>query len=95
MAKVRYSTLASTDLLDNAEYIAHDKPAAAYKWVETIEHIGETLAENPEVGQARISRNHGPCRSFTSGNYVIIFRGFDDGVQIIRIVRGERDLDNV
>ena len=95
MAKVKYSTFASADIYENAEYIARDKPDAAYKWVETIESICETLAANPEMGQARKSRNHGACRSFTTGNYVIFFRGIDDGVEIIRIVRGERDLDNV
>ncbi len=95
MAKVKYSALASADLWENAEYIGQDKPDAAYKWVETIENVCKTLASNPEVEQARKSRNHGPCRSFVSGNYVIFFRGISDGVEIIRIVRGERDLDAV
>ena len=95
MGEIRYSQLASTDLYENAEYIARDKPEAAYRWIETIEHVCETLATNPEMGQARKSKNHGSCRSFTSGNYVIFFRGNGDGVEIIRIVRGERDLDNI
>ena len=95
MGRIRYSKLASTDLCENAEYIERDKPEAAYRWIETIEGVCETLAANPEMGQARESKNHGACRSFTSGSYVIFFRGIGDGVQIIRIVRGERDLDNV
>ena len=36
MAKVHYSSLAAKDLCDNAEYIARDKPDAAYRWVEAI-----------------------------------------------------------
>ncbi len=88
MSQVRYSELASTDLYKNAEFIARDKPEAAYRWIET-------LASNPEMGQVRKSKNHGNCRSFTSGSYVIFFRGFKDGVEVIRIVRGSRDLDNV
>jgi toxin ParE1/3/4 len=95
MAKVRYSKLASTDLYENSEFIARDKPEAAYRWVEKIESACQTLATNPEMGQSRISKNHGPCRSFSCGNYVIFFRGLVDGVEIIHIVRGERDLDNV
>ena len=95
MGKVRYSELASRDLYENAEYIARDKPEAAYRWIDTIEGVCEMLAQNPEMGQSRKSTNHGVCRSFTSRTYVIFFRGFDDGVEIIRIVRGERDLDNV
>lgn len=95
MAKVRYSKLAASDLYENSEFIARDKPEAAYRWVETVEGVCQTLAANPGMGQSRNSKNHGPCRSFTSGNYVIFFRANDDGVEIIRIVRGERDLDNV
>ena len=95
MGNVRYSELASIDLYENAEYIARDKPEAAYHWIDTIEGVCETLASNPGIGQSRKSKNHGPCRSFTSGNYVIFFRRVDAGVEIIRIVRGECDLDNV
>ena len=95
MAKVRYSTFASSDLYENAEFIARDKPEAAYRWVETIEAACQSLAMNPEIGQRRTSKNHGQCRSFSCGSYVIFFRGLDDGVEVIRIVRGERDLDNV
>ncbi len=95
MGKIRYSNLASSDLYKNAEYIARDKPDAAFRWVETIEGVCATLANNPEMGQVRKPKNHGKCRSFTSGSYVIFFRGIDGGVEIIRIVRGERDLDNV
>ena len=87
MAKVKYSAL--------AEYIAHDRPDAAYRWIETIERVCGMLAENPDLGQTRNSPNHGACRSFVSGNYVIFFRSASDGVEIIRIVRGERDLDAV
>ncbi|TWT81729.1 Plasmid stabilization system protein [Planctomycetes bacterium CA13] len=95
MGKVRYSKLASSDLYENSEFIARDKPEAAYRWVEKIEAACQTLAVNPETGQRRISKNHGACRSFSCGNYVIFFRGLGDEVEIIRIVRGERDLDNI
>jgi len=35
------------------------------------------------------------CRLFSSGRYVIFFRNIDDGIQVLRIVRGERDLENL
>ena len=95
MAKVRYSKLASSDLYESSEFIAQDKPEAAYGWLEKIETACQTLAQNPEIGQHRTSKNHEPCRSFSCGSYVIFFRGLGDGVEIIRIVRCERDLDNV
>ena len=95
MAKVRYSQLASSDLFEYSEFIARDKPIAAYEWVQKIEGVCATLAAIPEIGETRKSKNHGPCRSFTSGKYVIFFRPIKSGVEIIRIVRGGVDLDNV
>ena len=93
MAKLHYSALATEDLYENAEYISRDKPDAAYRWVENIEATCEMLANNPELGQKRTTRSHGRCRSFVSGNYVIFFRGVSDGTEIVRIVRGERDIE--
>ena len=75
--------------------IANDKPNAAYRWIDSIESVCGMLTANPEMGQVRNSRNHGPCRRFVSGNYVIFFRAASDGVEIIRFVRAERDLDNI
>jgi len=95
MASVHYSTLAAADLYENAEYISRDKPDAAYRWIEKIESTCEILAQYPEMGQERTTRSHGRCRSFVSGNYVIFFRGASDGVEVVRIVRAERDLDRL
>ncbi len=95
MAEVHYSSFAAKDLCDNAEYIARDKPDAAYRWVEAIKETCGLLASNPELGERRSIRNLGYCRSFTCGKYVIFFRGASDGVEIIRIVRGKRDIEQL
>ena len=95
MAKVHYSNHAARDLIDNGEYIARNSPIAAFDWVQQIEHACDMLANNPEVGEARSTKAHGPCRSFVSGNYVIFVRGVSDGIDVIRIARGERDIDRL
>jgi toxin ParE1/3/4 len=95
MAKVHYSSLAARDLWENAEYIARDKPDAAYHWVEAVEDTCARLALYPEMGERREIRNLGRCRSFTCGKYVVFFRGVSDGVEIIRIVRGDRDIEQL
>ena len=95
MATVDYSLLAATDVIENAEFIARDKPSAAYKWIEQIEQTCHLLALNPEMGEQRETRGYGRCRSFTCGNYVIFFRGSHSGVEIIRVLRAERDLDQL
>ena len=95
MAEVHYSSLAAKDLAENAEYIAKDKPDAAYRWIDTIESVCALLAANPELGELREVRGYGHCRSFASGNYVIFYRAAPDGVDIVRILRAERDIDNI
>ncbi len=95
MATVKYSTLASRDLYEHVEYIAKDKPAAAYRWLDSIESACELLASNPGLGELRQSRGHGPCQTFVVGNYVIFFRKADAGIEIIRVLRGGRDLDQI
>jgi toxin ParE1/3/4 len=95
MPNVHYSPLAAEDLYENAEYIARDRPDAAYRWVEKIESTCGLLAEYPDVGEQRQTRGYGLCRSFTCGNYVIFFRAVSDGVEIVRIVRAERDIDRM
>ena len=50
MAKVRYSKLAAKDLFEYSEFIARDKPVAAYEWVERIEAVCATLAGKPRNG---------------------------------------------
>ena len=95
MAKVHYSSFAAKDLCDNAEYIARDKPDAAYRWVEAIEETCERLSLNSEMGERRNIRNLGLCRSFTCGKYVIFFRGVADGIEIIRVVRGDRNVEQL
>ncbi len=93
MTKVHYSSLASRDLIENAEFIARDKPMAALDWIDQITRACDLLADNPEVGEARATKGHDPCRSFVAGNYVIFFRPVTDGIEVIRVVRGERDID--
>jgi toxin ParE1/3/4 len=95
MPQVHYSPSAAQDLVELSEFIARDKPVAAYDWVDQIESTCQVLAKNPNIGQARQSHGFGACRSFTLGNYVIFFRGVEDGIEVIRIVRGERDLDRI
>lgn len=95
MAPVKYSELASTDLYEHVEYIAQDKPSAAYRWLESIESTCELLASNPELGEQRQSRGHGRCRTFVVGNYVIFFRRAEAGIEVVRVLRGGRDLDQV
>lgn len=51
----------------------------------------QTLADWPGLGPLRPELREG-LRSLPFGNYVILYRASDDGVQIVRVVDGHRDL---
>ena len=95
MANVHYAPEADDDLVGIVEYIARDKPDAARNWYHKIRETCETLATQPEMGEPRPGFGVPGCRSFSVGNYVIFFRAMEDGIEISRIIHGNRDMRNI
>ncbi len=95
MAKLVIAPLAEKDLNDILDFIARDKPQAAVRWVDKIRAMCEFLANNSKTGQRRPEFKTGGFRSSLVGNYVIFYREIPDGIEIARVVRGERDIRNL
>jgi toxin ParE1/3/4 len=95
MAKLTFSSLAERDLDEILEYISRDKPGAAIKWVQRIRETCEWLAANPEIGQRRPEFKSGQVRSSLVGRYIVFYRPVSGGIEIPRIVRGERDIKSL
>ncbi|HVC92712.1 MAG TPA: type II toxin-antitoxin system RelE/ParE family toxin [Pirellulales bacterium] len=91
MKSVEVSQRAERDLEEIHDYIAHDKPGAATKLVKTIEKKFETLARFPELG-SRCDYIGTGLRLTSCGTYVIIYSVTPAGVEIARVVQGNRDL---
>jgi toxin ParE1/3/4 len=51
------------------------------------------LANHPHIGRRRDEDLRPGLRSFPAGEYVIIYRVEDDGVLILYVVRGSRDIE--
>jgi toxin ParE1/3/4 len=90
MPRLRYSAEAKEDLKQIAEYIAHDKPIAARKWAAKLREKCRLVARQPGVGDDRPELGDG-IRSSYLGRYVIFFRRTDCLVEIVRIIRGDRE----
>lgn len=95
MANVIYAPEADEDLFGIVEYIARDKPEAARKWLRKIQETCETLATQPETGELRPGFGVPGARSFSVGNYVIFFRAIEDGIEVSRVIHGNRDMRNI
>ena len=53
-----------------------------------------TLAENPRIGRSR-EELAPELRSFPFQDYVIFYRPIDNGVEIVRVLRGSRDIESL
>lgn len=82
---------ARQDLIDIWGHIAADNPQAADAVLDRIDKGCLGLLDHPQLEPARDDIRPG-LRYLIVGNYVILYRIVDDGVEIIRVVHRRRDL---
>jgi toxin ParE1/3/4 len=82
---------ALSDLTEIWDYIADDSEARADSFVATIDAKFQTLAKQPGIGRLRNELTAG-LRSLPVGQYVIFYLSLADGVEIIRVMHGARDI---
>lgn len=80
------------DLIEIWEYIAEDSEAMADAFIETIDQKIQALATSPGVGREREELGEG-VRSFPVGRYVIFYRLYQGGIEIVRVLHGSRDIN--
>jgi toxin ParE1/3/4 len=90
--KIRRSPRARLDLIDIWTYIAQDNTNAADGLLDRFDEVIGRLAERPLMGRKRSELGEA-FRSFPVGNYVIFYLPKDEGVEIIRVLSGYRDID--
>ncbi len=95
MARVIYAPAADDDLADIVAHIAQDKPDAAMRWLKKLRKTCDTFATQPKMGEQRPGFGVKGCRCFSVGNYVVFFRPSEDGIEVARIIHGNRDLRNI
>jgi toxin ParE1/3/4 len=83
---------ALTDLDDIFDYIAEDSVDRAIAFVRKLYGQMETIAASPSMGRRRDALLPG-LRSFPHGNYLIFYLPLDDGVDVVRVLNGARDLE--
>ncbi len=90
MPRLRFSAESKDDLKQIARHIAQDKPIAARQWVAKIKEKCHVAAKHPEIGDQRPELGE-DIRSTYVGSYVIFFRSKEGFVDIVRVIRGDRD----
>ena len=91
MAQYSHLLQAQKDLLEIWQYIAQDNPDAADKILDRIDKKCRALADYPYMGREREDIHLG-LYSFPVNNYVIFYRPAGDGIEIVRVLHGARDV---
>lgn len=93
MARVLRTQLARQDLAEIGRYIAEKSQSreTALRFLDNVSTRCELYASQPALGE------HCPdlganVRQFAVGNYIVFYEGMADGIQILRVLHGSRDV---
>jgi toxin ParE1/3/4 len=92
--------LAEEDLAEAFLHLGSDSPKAAERLLDAVEHAIALLLSKPRAGRVRTfrsSRARGLRSWVVSGfeNYLIFYRPRRDGIEVVRVVHGARDLPSL
>lgn len=90
----RLTARAQEDLIEIWRYISADDPASADKVIDEIENACLLIAGNPRIGPARDDIRPG-FRYYIVREYLIFYRIRMQGVEVVRVLHGRRDLGGI
>lgn len=97
MPQLRYLAQTKDDLISIKKYIAKESgsQSTAIQYTNKIREQCRKLADLPgKIGHLRPELRE-DLRSFPYGNYVIFFMYNDDYLDIVTIIEGHRDMENM
>ncbi len=91
----RFTSIASRDIESIIDYIADSRDFdVAERFLEKINQRCRNLANFPNMGRSRDGILPS-LRSFPVDGYLIFYRLIEDGIEVVRVVSGYRDLDTL
>jgi toxin ParE1/3/4 len=96
MSAARWTSESKRDIEQIAVYIGIDehRPIAADRLIDRIVETVDFLAQHNTMGTPRDDLGSG-YRIYTVSRYVIVFNPVADGIEVVRIVDGRRDLTSL
>jgi toxin ParE1/3/4 len=91
MARAILSTRARVDVEEIWQFIAAHRVSAADKQIDRFDQAILLLLEHSGAGQKREDLAPG-LRMYPIGNYLILYKPTDFGIEVVRIAHGARDL---
>ncbi|MGA2030454.1 MAG: type II toxin-antitoxin system RelE/ParE family toxin [Verrucomicrobiota bacterium] len=91
MSRVQFTVQAGGDLEEIDEFISLDNPDAVARLLLSIQEKCALLSRQPQMGRSRFELSP-ELRGFPVGNYLIFYRPVTDGIEVIRVLHGARDI---
>jgi len=85
---------AENDLEEIWWFIAQDNPHNADRFLDRIQECCLALADFPKMGVSR-EELITDLRSQPVGNYLIFYFPLEDGIDIVRVLHGSRDIERL
>jgi toxin ParE1/3/4 len=92
--QVEYSKRALSDLESIWAYIAVDSETQANRLMIGFAKKFRSLLNSPRLGKMRNDLIVG-LRSFPNGKYLIFYQETVNGIEIVRVIHGARDIEQV
>jgi toxin ParE1/3/4 len=92
MSSYSLSDQAIQDLDDICDYIAQQDPSSASNLFDAIRQKCRQIAEFLNMGKS-YTRLSNELRGFVVSDYIVFYYPRPDGIDIVRIVSGYRDLE--
>jgi plasmid stabilization system protein ParE len=77
------------------DFIAVDSVQAADRVIDQFFETFEQLAAWPKTGHVRTDLTSKNVRFWPVGSYLVVYRDHSDGVQIVAVLHGSRDVPSV
>lgn len=94
MPRLLIRPLAEQDLDGIWDYIALDSQERAEAVLRNLYDKMGTLAHNPYIGRERSEIMSG-LRSFPIGRYIVFYEPLADGIDVLRVLHGARDIQDI
>ncbi len=94
MGHIIKSPEAQADLIDIWHYIGENNEAAADRILDDIDRKLTFLSNSPYIGRERIDLGSS-LRSFPVGSFVIFYVPIENGIEVVRVLHGARDIENL
>jgi toxin ParE1/3/4 len=92
MSRHVISPRAADDLEEIQDHIAAHNPRAAARLIDAIERRCRLLAQQPMIGRDRSDLLPG-MRSVVVDRYLIFYRAISNGIEVVRVLHGARNID--